>query len=70
VWLWQGRSFELLPAAAQGRIDTMICGWAEVDGKAVDPLPAADGTPSKLGRTVEFSVIERVRSEGAPALPE
>lgn len=70
VWLWEGRSFELSPPAAQGRIDTMICGWAEVDGKPVDPLPAADGAPSKLARTVRFSVVDRVRSEAAPTIPE
>lgn len=70
VWLWQGRSFELSPPAAQGRVDTMICGWAEVDGKPVDPLPAADGAPSKLARTVRFTVVDRVRSEAAPAIPE
>ncbi len=70
VWLWQGRSFELSPPAAQGRIDTMICGWAEVDGKPVDPLPSADGTRSRLARSVRFSAVERTRVADAPAIPE
>lgn len=70
VWLWAGRSFDLQPNAAHGRVDTMICGWAEIDGQAVDPLPAADGSPSKLTRSVRFKVVERTRNEGAPAIPE
>ncbi len=70
VWLWEGRSFELTPTATAGRIDTMLCGWAEIDGKAVDVLPAADGTPSKLSRTVQFKVLQHDRPAGAPKLPE
>jgi transglutaminase-like putative cysteine protease len=70
VWLWQGRSFELTPADHAGRIDTMLCGWAEIDGRAVDPLPAADGTPSKLRRTVKFTLLKKDRAPDAPNLPE
>jgi transglutaminase-like putative cysteine protease len=69
LWLWSGRSFELTPAADAGRIDTMISGWAEIDGVAVDPLPAKDGTPSKLGRTVQFRVLSETPPKG-PRLPE
>jgi hypothetical protein len=54
VWLWQGRGLELVPRQAGAPIQTMLCGWAEIDGVAVDVLPAADGTPSKLTRTVRF----------------
>ena len=54
VWLWEGRGFDLLPKQAAPPIQTMLCGWAEVDGKPVDVLPAADGTPSKLRRTIVF----------------
>jgi hypothetical protein len=54
VWLWQGRSLELSPKQAGAPIETMLCGWAEIDGRPVDVLPAADGTPSKLGRTIRF----------------
>ncbi len=70
VWLWDGRSFELTPHAKAGKIDTMICGWAEIDGKPVDVLPAADGSPSKLQRTVQFSVEKTDRKPDSPKLPE
>ncbi len=70
VWLWQGRSFELTPGAEAGAVDTMLCGWAEIDGKAVDPLPADDGTPPQLTRTVQFEVLAHQRPAGAPKLPE
>jgi transglutaminase-like putative cysteine protease len=70
VWLWSGRSFELTPRAAAGPIHTMICGWAEIDGVAVDPLPDASGTPSRLGRTIRFDVIASDHNETIPKLPE
>lgn len=54
VWLWQGRALELVPRQSGAPIDTMSCGWAEIDGKPVDVLPAADGTPSKLSRKILF----------------
>jgi transglutaminase-like putative cysteine protease len=70
VWLWEGRSFQLTPAAKSGAPDTMICGWAEIDGKPVDGHPAADGTPSKLGRTVQFEIIKTDRVASTAKLPE
>lgn len=70
VWLWQGRSFELTPKAAAGRIDTMTCGFAEIDGQAVDVLPAADGSPSKLTRTVQFEVLKTDRTAATPKIAE
>lgn len=70
VWLWRGRSFELTPKSNSGPVDTMLCGWAEIDGKAVDPLPADDGTPPQLTRTVSFQVLDHRRPQGAPKLPE
>jgi len=54
VWLWQGRDLELVPKQNGDPIQTMSCGWAEIDGKPVDVLPAADGTPSKLRRSIHF----------------
>ena len=57
VWLWQGRSLELTPRQAAAPIETMSAGWAEIDGKPVDVLPAADGTPSKLARTIHFQEL-------------
>jgi len=70
IWLWEGRSFELAPKNASGPVHTMLCGWAEIDGKAVDPLPGIDGKPSSLSRTVRFSVLKHERLEGTPKLPE
>jgi transglutaminase-like putative cysteine protease len=54
VWLWEGRGFNLAPAQGSPPIQTMHSGWAEIDGVAVDVLPAADGTPSKLRRSITF----------------
>lgn len=54
VWLWQGRDLELIPRQNGEPIETMTCGWAEIDGEPVDVLPADDGTPSKLRRTIVF----------------
>ena len=48
----------------------MTCGWAEIDGKAVDPLPAADGSPSKLTRAVKFEIVSDERSDDGQRLPE
>jgi len=70
VWLWSGRSFELVPPSSAGPIHTMTAGWAEIDGKAVDPLPAADGTPPQMTRTIQFKVLSRERDDAAPKLPE
>lgn len=57
VWLWEGRGFDLEPKQSAPPIQTMICGWAELDGVAVDPLPAADGAPSSLRRTIRFEEV-------------
>ncbi len=54
VWLWQGRGLELVPKQNGAPIETMSCGWAEIDGVPVDVLPAEDGTPSKLSRSIRF----------------
>jgi hypothetical protein len=57
VWLWRGRDLELTPHQSGGAIQTMSCGWAEIDGEPVDVLPAADGSPSKLRRTINFEEL-------------
>jgi hypothetical protein len=54
VWLWQGRGLDLVPKQSGPPIQTMSCGWAEIDGVPVDVLPAADKTPSRLKRTIRF----------------
>lgn len=70
VWLWEGRSFNLTPKNESGPVHTMLCGWAEIDGKAVDPLPGLDGSAPQMTRTVSFEVLRHDRPEGAPKLPE
>ncbi len=71
VWLWQGRSFELTPPTSTGPVHTMLSGWAEIDGKSVDPLPGEDGSPPQMTRTVSFRVLRHDRDdESAPKLPE
>jgi hypothetical protein len=70
VSLWRGRNFELNPPAAAGPVNVMFGGWAELDGKPVDTLPAPDGTPSRLGRTVQFQVLRTDRTSSTPKLPE
>jgi hypothetical protein len=57
MWLWQGRGFDLVPKQSAPPIQTMPCGWAEVDGAPIDVLPAADKTPSRLKRTIRFQEI-------------
>lgn len=70
LWLWEGRSFQLTPPAQTQRIDTMLCGWAEIDGQPVDVLPGPQGAPSKLQRTVKFEVVKSEKLAGAARLPE
>lgn len=70
LWLWEGRSFDLTPRSASGPVHTMLCGWAELDGKPIEVLPAEDGTPSKLRRTIEFEVLSNDRGVHTPALPQ
>jgi hypothetical protein len=57
LWLWEGRGFDLSPKQSAPAIQTMFCGWAEIDGEPVDPLPFTDGKPSKLRRTVAFDDV-------------
>ncbi len=64
LWLWEGRGHTLAPAQTGPPIQTMIVGYAEIDGQPVDPLPAADGTPSKLSRRITFSVVKDAGGAG------
>ena len=54
VWLWRGRGVDLAPQQKGEPIQTMLCGWAEIDGQTVDVLPGKDGSPSKLRRSIRF----------------
>jgi hypothetical protein len=66
VWLNEGREFELKPRQdAPGRVNTMIIGYAEIDGKPARVLPEGDKA-AQLSRTVRFT--ERPAGEPAPLL--
>lgn len=62
VWLNQGREFNLVPQQAGPRVNTMVIGYAEVDGKPVRLLPDGDKAP-QLVRTVLF--VESAADESA-----
>lgn len=55
VWMWENRGFDLAPKQNAPAPQTLLCGWAEIDGVPVDVLPAADKSPSKLSRTIVFT---------------
>ncbi len=55
VWCSSGRDFDLVPKQNGPKINTMIIGYAEIDGRPVPLLPSADGKPSPLSRTVQFT---------------
>jgi transglutaminase-like putative cysteine protease len=65
LWLCRGRDFDLTPKQTGARINTMIIGHAEIDGKRVPVLPLLDGTPSPFTRKVRFT--ER-KPETTPAV--
>jgi hypothetical protein len=57
IHLDEGRDFMLTPAqSAPGRVNTMILGYAEIDGVPARVLPAGDKLP-QLTRTVTFTEI-------------
>ncbi len=53
LWLNQGREFNLEPKQAGPRVNTMIIGYAEVDGRAVRLLPEGD-RKAQQSRRVHF----------------
>ena len=53
VWLNEGREFQLRPAQAGARVNTMIIGHAEIDGKPARVLPEGD-LKAQLARTIRF----------------
>jgi len=55
LWYCEGRNFDLVPRQTGPKVNTMIIGLAEIDGVRVPVLPAEDGTPSPLSRTVKFT---------------
>jgi len=63
VWLNEGRDFLLSPRQEGPRVNTMVIGYAEIDGKPARVLPEGDLAP-QLSRTVLFQEIES--AETAP----
>lgn len=53
IWLNEGREFQLRPAQSGPRVNTMITGYAEIDGKPARVLPDGD-RPAQLSRTIRF----------------
>lgn len=53
LWLNEGREFELRPKNASGRVNTMIIGHAEIDGKPARVLPEGD-LKAQQTRTIRF----------------
>jgi hypothetical protein len=53
LWLNEGREFRLTPPQAGGPVNTMIQGYAEIDGRPARVLPAGELAP-QLSRTVSF----------------
>jgi transglutaminase-like putative cysteine protease len=64
LWLNEGREFNLPGRSSNGsRVNTMIIGFAEIDGVAARVLPDGD-KPAQLARTVLFTEVK----PPAPAL--
>lgn len=61
LWLNEGRNFELNPKPNTPRVNTMIIGHAEIDGRAARVLPEGD-LAAQLSRTVRFEELR----DGAP----
>jgi transglutaminase-like putative cysteine protease len=53
--LCEGRNFELAPRQDGPRVNNMVVGYAEIDGKPVELLPDKAGKPSPLVRSVYFT---------------
>ncbi len=63
LWLNEGRDFVLNPAQAGGRVNTMIMGYAEIDGRAARVLPDGPLAP-QLTRTVRFEEVRESQTSG------
>jgi hypothetical protein len=56
LWLNEGREFDLAGRTAAGRVNTMIIGYAEIDGVPARVLPDGDLKP-QLYRTVKYTEV-------------
>jgi transglutaminase-like putative cysteine protease len=57
LWLNEGREFQLRPAQAGGPVNTMIIGYAELDGKPARVLPEGE-LATQLTRTIRFTEVK------------
>lgn len=57
VWLNEGREFTLQPKQAGAAVNTMIFGYAEIDGQPARVLPEGDKA-AQLSRTIEFVQVK------------
>lgn len=53
IWLNEGREFELRPAQAGPPVNTMVIGYAEIDGRPARVLPEGELT-AQMTRRIEF----------------
>jgi transglutaminase-like putative cysteine protease len=56
LWLNEGREFDLAGRTATERVNTMIIGYAEIDGVPATVLPVGD-VPAQLSRTVRYDEV-------------
>lgn len=56
VWLNEGREFDLAGRAAPGRVNTMVIGYAEIDGVPARVLPEGE-RPAQLTRVVHYEEV-------------
>jgi hypothetical protein len=63
LWLNEGRDFTLNPPQAGKPVNTMIIGYAEIDGVPARVLPEGDKQP-QLARMIRFTDLEKVQLRG------
>lgn len=67
LWLNEGREFNLAGRGVMGhRVNTMIIGYAEIDGVEARVLPEGD-KPAQLSRTVLYREIKPAPPAGVAA---
>lgn len=64
VWLNEGREFTLNPMQQKGPVNTMIIGYAEIDGVPARVLPEGEKLP-QLSRMIHFTDGEKVTTSAS-----
>jgi hypothetical protein len=67
LWLNEGREFVLNPRQAGGRVNTMVIGYAEIDGIEARVLPDGELKP-QLTRRIEFHEIKPDAAAGVTGM--